>query len=251
MTLPEKISKKWYMQGAGTHFIESENEELIQIISKLYGYHLVFLGDPHLSHLVSSSLISHQILINPHEKEAQTPLSLLVSELESLPLRNDSVDVVVLSHTLEETAHPHEILREAHRVLIPEGHLIITGLNPMSMWGFWLNMQRMMGKTSKEGKMLGPNRVRDWLKLLSFQLVGEKAFYFRPPLTSEKMLNKLSFMEKFGQRAWPIFAGGYSLVAVKRVIPLTPVRAKWPKQAIWEPEGALPKPTTTVQKVKE
>lgn len=251
MATNEKVTPKWYLQGAGTHFIETENTELLQIIPKLYGYHLLFLGDPRLSHLVQSSLIGHQMIIHEHPV-MDSPLSLMQSELESLPIRNDSVDVVVLSHTLEEASHPHEILREAHRILIPEGHLIITGLNPMSMWGIWLSMQRMMGKTAKEGKMLGPNRIRDWLKLLNFQLISEKMFYFRPPLTHEKTLRKLAFLERWGQRVWPIFAGGYSLVAVKRVIPLTPVRAKWRKEkAIWQPEGAVPTPNTTVNNTKE
>jgi SAM-dependent methyltransferase len=40
-----------------------------------------------------------------------------------------------MAHALEFHDDPHQILREVERVLIPEGELIITGFNPISIWG--------------------------------------------------------------------------------------------------------------------
>ena len=39
-------------------------------------------------------------------------------------------------HVLERSADPHACLREVARVLIPEGQVLITGLNPLSFWGW-------------------------------------------------------------------------------------------------------------------
>jgi SAM-dependent methyltransferase len=238
----------WYQQGVGERLITAEKDELADLLPRLYGYHLLFLGDPGLTALTQSSLISHRILINPQTVSQAGEMSYLQAEIESLPLRNDSVDVVVLSHTLEQVANPHEVLRETHRVLIPEGHVVITGFNPYSLWGAWHLYQRFSGKSPKHGKMLGLNRVRDWLKLLNFQIVGGKMCYFRPPLNQEKVNEKLSFMDKWGNTCCPYLGGAYSLLAVKRVIPLTPIRAKWRKEKpIWQGAEGFPKPTTTVR----
>jgi len=244
MVAENEYAQRWYTDGVAAKIIEAEKEELEDILAKLYGYHLVFIGDSSLTPLVETSLISHRVLINP--EPTNTTFSSLPSAIEALPLRNDSVDVVILPHTLEHASNPHEVLREAHRALIPEGHVVITGFNPISMWGLWHGWKQMRGQIPQHGKMLSVNRLRDWLKLLNFQIVSGRNFYFRPPLSSHKWLGRLEFLERWGQNCWPFFGGAYTLVAVKRVVPLTPVRARFkPKKIIWQPEEGLPKPTTT------
>lgn len=236
----------WYKEPYGAKFIVAESNELAGILPKLYGYHLVFCGDPELEDLVESSLISHRIILSPRACKATTTRSRLEGDLESIPLRTETVDVVVLAHALENAQNPHEVLREAHRVLIPEGHLVITGFNPWSLWGIWHFYKQSIGALPSQGKLLSSGRIRDWLSLLNFQIVGGKMFYFRPPIGQEKLFQKCGFMEKWGQNAWPFWGGAYTLVAVKRVVPLTPIRLKWrPVKRIWQGATAgLPKPTT-------
>jgi len=247
MVAENEYAQRWYTEGVAAKIIEAEKEELEIILAKLYGYHLVFIGDSGLTPLVETSLISHRVLINPQATAVSPTMSSLPSEIESLPLRTDSVDVVVLSHTLEHALNPHEVLREAHRVLIPEGHLVITGFNPISLWGAWHSLKQLTGKIPKQGKMLSTNRLRDWLKLLNFQIVGGRHFYFRPPVSSTKWQQRLEFLERVGQNCWPFWGGAYTLVAVKRVTTLTPVRARFkPEKRLWEP-SALPKPTSSVR----
>jgi len=240
-------SPAWYQHGVGERIICLESEALSKLLQRLYGYHLVMLGDPGLTALVGSSLISHRILINPRATGEEVQVSSLKGALESIPLRSDSVDVVVLPHTLEESANPHEVLRESNRILIPEGHIIITGFNPISMLGVWHGFQKLVGGMPRKGKMLSPSRVRDWLSLLNFQIVGGSLFYYRPPLNRQGLYEKLAFMEKWGEHCWPFFAGAYTLLAVKRVIPVTPIRVKWSKEKrLWQPASAgIPKPIIT------
>ena len=235
----------WYQHGVGVRLFDAEKAEMDDILPRLYGYHLVFLGDPGLSSMILPSLISHRILINEKANAHTANISGLRGDIAALPLRTDSVDVVVLAHVLEHVANPHEVLRETHRVLIPEGHVLITGFNPFSMWGLWHAIQKWVKTVPVQGKMLSPNRVKDWLKLLNFQIVGGRMFYFKPPLDHEGINQKLSILEKWGEKWWPFFGGAYSILAVKRVAPLTPVRAKYRKEKkIWD-TAALPKPTTT------
>lgn len=246
--------RAWYQETVGTRLIDAERQELATILSRLYGYHLVFMGDPGLTSLVRPSLIQHQILIDAEGGAGiMSPLSRLEGTFSALPLRSDSVDVVVLNHLLEHIADPHEVLREAYRILIPEGHMVITGFNPISCWGGWHALQKWQKKVPQQGKMLSPNRVKDWLKLLNVQIIGGRNFCFRPPVAHEGTYQKLAFLEQWGERWWPYWGGAYTLVAVKRVIPLTPVRAKFKlRSKIWEtaPE-AIPKPSTTLCEPKE
>ena len=50
----------------------------------------------------------------------------LVADGRALPLRDKSVDVVLLMEVLEHVADPLRLLRECARVLLPGGHLCIT-----------------------------------------------------------------------------------------------------------------------------
>src|SRR5690606_41680254 len=59
----------------------------------------------------------------------------LVCEPEQLPFDTQSIDLIVMPHTLEWCADPHQVLREVERVLMPEGRVVLTGFNPYSLWG--------------------------------------------------------------------------------------------------------------------
>lgn len=250
MVAKKSLPLSWHEEETGAQFIKAEKKELEAILPTLYGYHLVFVGEAAMACLTESSLISHQILVNEHKQGERSSLSYLQAAGEALPLQNESVDVVVLSHALEHANNPHEVLREAHRVLIPEGHVVITGFNPLSMWGAWHSWKQFRGATPQQGRMLTQSRVRDWLTLLNFQIVKEGSFYFRPPIAPSPLYDNLEFLERWGRKCWPFWAGAYTLLAVKRVVPLTPIRARWRlEKRLWQPAAAqgIPKPTTKSQ----
>ncbi len=62
------------------------------------------------------------------------PGAALVAEPAALALQSDSVDVMLLPHTLEFAPEPHEVLREAARVLTGEGELVVLGFEPLGTW---------------------------------------------------------------------------------------------------------------------
>lgn len=248
MVADKKQTPKWFSDPSGARLIKTEHETLTALLAQVYGYHLVFIGEPELSHLAAGSLIAHHVLLNPQVETQTSTLSILPGELDAIPIKSDSVDCVILAHTLESAQNPHEILREAYRILIPEGQIILTGLNPYSLWGLWYGTKRFFHRFSPEGKLLSCNRMKDWLQLLNFQIIESKMFHFRPPLKNEKFFTKLGFIEKVGHYCWPFWAGGYALQAVKRVVPLVPIRKKWREvEKIWQPVEGVVKPTTNIQ----
>jgi SAM-dependent methyltransferase len=135
--------------------------------------------------------------------------------------------LVVLPHALELARDPHLALSEVERVLVPEGRVVIVGFNPTSLWGLrqWLGHWRLrLGAGSrrdlflpKAGEFMGYRRLRDWLRLLSFEVEAGRFGCYRPPVTSMKWLSRFEWMERFGDRWWPVFGAVYFVVAVKRV----------------------------------
>jgi SAM-dependent methyltransferase len=164
----------------------------------------------------------------------------LLSEYTALPFPSSCLDLVVLPHTLEFSADPHATLREVERVLVPEGRVVICGMNPTSLWGFNQSRGHLYQRLGydrlflpKGGDFIGYLRLRDWLGLLSFEVEKGEFGCYRPALRSEKWLQRYEWMDRVGARWWPIFGATYFLVAVKRVRGMRLLEPGWkPKQVL-------------------
>ncbi|MEE2979141.1 MAG: class I SAM-dependent methyltransferase, partial [Pseudomonadota bacterium] len=106
------------------------------------------------------------------EPDASTPqrqaTPRVICRYDELPFASQSIDLVALPHVLEFTDDPHEVLREVARVLMPEGRLVITGFNPLSLWGMRQGMRRLGTESflPAQSQMIAFTRLKDWLKLL-------------------------------------------------------------------------------------
>lgn len=152
------------------------------------------------------------------------PLSVL-SDFEALPFPAASIDLVVLPHTLERAADPHHTLREVERVLVSEGRVIVVGFNPASLWGLQHQAGAVLGSAGLgrpcgppwATESIGPRRLRDWLRLLGFEVEQGGFGCYRPALGSERWMARQAWLDAAGPRWWPVFGAAYWMVAVKRV----------------------------------
>jgi SAM-dependent methyltransferase len=157
---------------------------------------------------------------------ADEPLALLC-EYDALPFPDNSIDLVVMPHTLELARDPHRTLREVERVLRPEGRVVIAGFNPASLWGLRQRGGHMLrgaglGRSSplylpRAGEFIGYWRLRDWLRLLRFEVEGGRFGCYKPPLSSQRWLDRFAWMDRLGDRWWPVLGSVYAVTAVKRV----------------------------------
>jgi hypothetical protein len=149
----------------------------------------------------------------------------LVSSADELALQSDSVDVMLLPHTLEFAREPHEVLREAARVLAGEGELIVLGFEPLGAWS-------LRGAFTRGGfppgirRRIGAQRLSDWLKLTGFEVGVAERYLYAPPFPRLGQSRTGGFLERAGRRAWPRFSGAYLLHARKRVYSMTPLRLR-------------------------
>ncbi|MGI9132631.1 MAG: class I SAM-dependent methyltransferase, partial [Rhodoferax sp.] len=147
-----------------------------------------------------------------------------LTDFTALPFAAGILDLVVLPHTLELSADPHATLREVERVLVPEGRVVICGFNPVSLWGLRHQRARLYRKLGMDslvlphaGDLIGYWRLRDWLRLLGFEVEIGRFGGYVPAVDSEQWLRRFDWLDRLGARWWPIFGACYFLVAVKRV----------------------------------
>lgn len=219
--------KEWYSGPLGSTVLAIEKTRISRVLPDLFGYHILQVGSPGGSYLLESSRINHKIVAcQMHSSRPGNNPYLLCSNY-ALPVMSESMDVVLLPHVLEFEDNPHQILRESERVLIGEGHVVILGFNPVSMWGLWRTLLAWRDHPPWNGKYISVTRLKDWLTLLDFEIVKIEKFYFRPPLKNIRVMQKLKVVEQLGQYCWPYFGGIYMLVAKKRVVSLTPIKLQW------------------------
>ncbi|CAM2147755.1 SAM-dependent methyltransferase [Pararobbsia alpina] len=176
----------------------------------------------------------------PSRNPAHAPAfsrSTIWCEFVDLPFEAQSVDLVVMPHTLEFTPDPHRLLREVERVLVPDGRLVISGFNSLSLWGMRQSMGRMTRNPFVPGThdLIAFTRLKDWIKLLGFEFDRGRFGCYRPPLLTDKWMSRYEFMESAGDRWWPIFGATYMITAVKRVRGMRLVGPKWAKKPALAP----------------
>lgn len=230
----------WLRTGLGESLVRAEHESVRSMLSGLFGPVAVQIGDAGLGSLVevSEAAFCYTGAIEEHTVGRAGGSTSLYCIPEQLPFEARSVGLLVLPHVLEFSDHPHQILREAQRVLVPEGHLVVLGFNPVSAWGV---VRLFRGNRMPwNGRFTSLNRVKDWLKLLNFELIAGRMIYYKPPLQSDRLRHWLGFLERAGDRWWPLGAAVYAVTARKREIGVTPLHPAWKKQPRLNPGLAKP-----------
>jgi SAM-dependent methyltransferase len=223
---------KWLATPAGQYAIEWEQRQFDAVVADIFGYNAVqvgLLGLPALRNNrmpfvfgIDEPMVAQyrsEEMVAGGSEHARRLEALLLTRLEELPFAAQSLDLLVLPHALEFADDPHQVLREAERVLIPEGQLIITGFNPASLWGARQAIGRAFDAPflPKAGQFLPLPRLKDWLKLLGFEVHRGRFGCYRPPFRSYKWLERFSFMEQAGDRWWSVCGAIYMVSAIKRV----------------------------------
>ncbi len=235
----------WFEREPGNTLATVEQQQLNAVVANLFGYHILQIDNAIPRDLMTDSRIRHRMVMLSPDGMARPKVSeagLFAALPEQMPIGNDAVDVILCPHILEFAASPHEVLREVERVLIPEGHVVIAGFNPWSIWGVTRLLFGWKRCAPWCGKFYSSGRIRDWLALLGFDTVFTRTFFFRPPFRHTGLLERLGFLERAGFRWWPRLGGVYIVVAKKRVATLTPIKPRWrPRRSLLQ--GKLPEAT--------
>lgn len=237
---------RWLANFPGQSILLAEQNFLPSLLAQFYGSQALLIGSPRQEVLLNSSSIPNRLLLSPFlGHEQRTEFHGIESGLDELPIASGSMDLVLVPHILEYIDNPRQALAEACRIIKPQGHIVIFGFNPLSLWG----VKKIYTKENNppwSGSFISAGKVREWLSLADFELINHKTFLFRPPVQQEKLYDKLAFMEWVGQKSCLPLGGIYIIVAQAKVIPLTPIKLTW-KQKLSDvrmPVVGIPRPST-------
>ncbi|MEX8193264.1 class I SAM-dependent methyltransferase [Comamonas guangdongensis] len=235
----------WTDSALGHYLLEWEQQRCDEAVADIFGYHALQLGLPELQGLRNNRMPHRWLALDGNEPvqnakagtvaqagglgvSAASPVpAALVADATALPFAEASLDLLLMPHTLEASCDPHAALREAARVLMPEGRLVVCGLNPMSLLGMQRRLERSAGYLPDLNLGMDYWRLRDWLRLLSFEVEAVQFGCYRPATQSAQWLNRWKFMESLGHRCWPVLGGAYCVVAVKRVQGMRLIGPSW------------------------
>lgn len=228
--------QQWFETPPGRYLLAWERAEFDRAVGDIFGYHALQLGLPELDTLAANRMPHKWLALRESDALASQLRPDIVTEYSALPFEENSLDLVVLPHSLELNVDPHTTLREVERVLVPEGKVVVCCLNPASLWGLRqrrAHVYRRLGfgelYLPDAGEFIGYWRLRDWLRLLGFEVESSSFGCWRPALASEKWLERYAWMDGLGERWWPIFGAVYFIIAVKRVRGIKLLGSPWKK----------------------
>ncbi|GAA0820105.1 class I SAM-dependent methyltransferase [Colwellia sp. D2M02] len=228
-SLPDS-PKSWDDLPNGDIVLSAIEHELAPWWQRFFGYHLLKLGTLSAKITTSNCTIQNQFSITPKDE-----LGNIIADIDDLPLLEHSIDVCLLSHALEFSLDPHHIIREANRVLIPNGYLVITGFNPMSLAGLNRLTPYRRKQSPWTGHFFSPLRIKDWLQLMGYEILADQRC-LHTNLMGNISANRLtSTWQQFAQQYLKPFGSVYVIVAKKRVLPLTPIKPKWQLRTGFQP----------------
>ncbi|WP_461161660.1 class I SAM-dependent methyltransferase [Simplicispira piscis] len=226
----------WFDSPAGRYVLGWEQARFDEAVADVFGYHSLQLGMPLLDGLRANRMPHRWLALDEASAPGAGPIPDLLSHAVALPFPDNSLDLVLLPHALELSHDPHTALREVARVLVPEGRVVITGLNPASLWGLRQRRirlyQRLSGRRGRSflpdvNEFIGYWRLRDWLRLLNFEVDDAQFGCYRPAVRTEQWLEKFSWMDAVGDRCWPILGAVYFVVGIKRVHGMRLLEPAW------------------------
>ena len=213
---------EWLATPLGAYLGQREQAYFDRTVADIFGFHALQIGLPECPFLEQSRIVSKWIL-------DYDPPADIIADPHGLPFAENTIDLIVMPHALEFTDDPHLMLREAWRAIRPEGQIVISGFNPFSLFG----TRRYFGRGATppwNGNFIALYRLKDWLSLLGFDVIGGQFDCYVPPFTQDKWLRRFSFFEKTGDRWWPVTGGVYFLRATKKVLGMRLLTPAWERR---------------------
>ncbi|WP_428240884.1 methyltransferase domain-containing protein [Gynuella sp.] len=242
--LREALMHHWFDSDLGQELLKVERKCLDNIFKNKLGHHLIQIDSGLYSPLLSNPPIGCCTLYTRQENRAPCPLVRGVPE--QLPFKPDSIDHIILHHTLDFCEAPYQTVREASIALMPNGHLVVVGFNPASLWLARKFRGTLISQVPWIGRFIRAGRVAEWLELLNLEVVEQYSLMHRPAFNRASTLRRFNWFDRAFRVLLPRAGAVYILVAQKRVAGLIHRNLEWlpqasPKSPITAPEINSPK----------
>ncbi len=212
----------WFGSSLGRVLLTAERAVVGAALEDVFGRQFLQLG-----HWGTSSETFLPLARTPRRALVAEPgaCGACVSHAAQLAIQTQSVDAVLLPHTLEFEPEPQAVIREVDRVLVGEGHVLVLGFEPVGPWA----LRHLLARGSFPPGLVGTlsrRRLRDWLALLGFDIIETRRFLHALPLAGIEQGAMTRGLERLGRRLDGRLGSAYLIKAKKRVYTLTPIRPR-------------------------
>lgn len=160
----------WLASPQGQVLTRQEQVTIAPMLANTFGYLAIQMGLPHIDYLANNRSQKKLILSSLDNQTYRYKYPCIQTPANQIPLEEQSVDLIVLPHTLELSIQPKEILKEAHRVLINEGKLLMIGFNP---WHIGM-LRRLYRSNSLPNlpyqQFISIPKIKEWFTLYGFEM---------------------------------------------------------------------------------
>lgn len=147
---------------------------------------------------------------NTYHKTARGGVIVRAPE-DRLPFNDGVFDRIILLHALEEADNPRQLMREAWRVLAPEGRIIVAVANRKSLWS--INDREPFG----HGRSWTRRQLIPFMTDCLFQVTASTTAVHMPPLNLSIITAASRAWERAGELITPGLGGVVLVEAVKRL----------------------------------
>ena len=217
--------ENWFQTPLGRALLADQRGFLERRLARLTGARQLQVSVSHRLPLTSGTDFSQKIMTTPRCFTG-IPDGVVVCDADELPFPGGSMDLVVLHHTADFSDYPHQVLREASRVLRGDGTIALIGFNPVSSWG----VRRLISRHHTGpwgGRFLLRGRMEDWLRLLDFQVEVSVTRLFRLPFQRNGRKASGRFSERLSRYGFLPVGAYYCILAKKRVCAPISQRSSW------------------------
>jgi SAM-dependent methyltransferase len=213
-----KMTNKWIETSAAKNVLEAERQLLLASLPNLHGHYLLQYSAWDQK-ILDTTTLQYDFFVS-HGDAGAAQVDFL-----QMPFRDNTTDCVLLHHVVEQSENPHQSLREAARIVVPNGYIVIVAFNPWSCLG--LSRYIPLNNGPKSGRYISSNRISDWLNLLGFRVEQVEATHFLPAPIASLSPSLSKKVDSACRSLGFSFGGAYILIARKLVAGRTPIRQQW------------------------
>lgn len=205
----DELQQWLHLTPFGREILRKERRFFSHNVSHLFGNYSLQIGLAQINLLQGNKIVNHYTL----DKDINV-------DLYFLPFAENSIDLIICPHVLEFHNNYEHILRELHRVLAPNGKIILSCFNRAS----WLGLCKKKIPLFKKAHLIKLDQLKTQLEELNFGIDGGKFFSYLPPFDSPRKIHAWRWLNQVGDRWFPTFGNSFTLILRKDTLTITPVR---------------------------
>lgn len=211
----------WWRQALGADILQSEIDTMQDHVANSWGEWGLQISTCKQLPFIHQGRIAEHLRVDPHGHADKCDL---IAAPCQLPIDSDAIQSLILHHVLDFHKHPHQVLREAARVVAPYGRLTLCNFNRFSPLALKQAAFGFHGKHSLR-RLLSLSQLKDWLHLIGFEI--ERVSYCGFNFPSRRWYSSDGHYARIVGQYLPKLGGIIVVTARKEKRPATLSRTGW------------------------